>query len=122
MGRSSMPPEVRETVMSRNGGRCEPQVSPHCAKYASEWHHRKMRSQLGPDTIPNGLAVCPACHRYIHRHPEESYDKGYLVRSHYDEDSVPVLLPTRFFGRRWQILTPTGDYTPTAPPPERSPK
>lgn len=39
-----------------------------------------MRSQGGLGTFENGLDVCANCHSYIHEHPQEAYEQGWLVR------------------------------------------
>jgi HNH endonuclease len=54
-----------------DGCRWHPQPTPH---------HRKRRSQGGPNTLRNLLAVCSYCHGWIHQHPAESYDRGLLIR------------------------------------------
>jgi hypothetical protein len=43
-------------------------------------HHRLRRTQGGGNDLFNLLWVCPPCHDWIHDHPEESYEKGYMVR------------------------------------------
>lgn len=51
-----------------------------CVGRAAHVHHRRLRSQGGGDEPSNLLAVCPPCHRYIHDHPAESYERGWLLR------------------------------------------
>lgn len=43
-------------------------------------HHRKRRSQGGPNTMENLLAVCSYCHDKIHANPKWAYDKGLMIR------------------------------------------
>lgn len=46
-----------------------------------EAHHRLMRSQGGPDTLENLVAVCRTHHAEIHAHPARSYELGLLIPS-----------------------------------------
>lgn len=68
----------RDEVMERCYGVCE---FPGCAHRADHVHHRKLRSQGGPDTAENCMALCFTHHDYIHAHPAESYDRGWLLHS-----------------------------------------
>lgn len=52
-----------------------------CTFTATEAHHRKLRSQGGSNDPVNGLAVCAPCHRYIHDHPQEAYERGWMLRA-----------------------------------------
>lgn len=72
-----IPEHVATAVRRRSGWECE---RAGCFSKASHLHHRLMRSQGGAHTVENLLHVCPPCHRYIHDHPEESYEKGWLIR------------------------------------------
>lgn len=74
------PQEVKDAVWRRSGGMCEAKASPECRKYAGQLHHRRMRSQGGPDTVENALHVCTPCHGYIHDNPQQSYEAGWLIR------------------------------------------
>jgi 5-methylcytosine-specific restriction endonuclease McrA len=77
--RSKIPDDVRQAVEHRAGFRCE--VSgPHCTGGGDHLHHRLMRSQGGGHTTDNLLLACATDHRYIHSHPEESYQRGWLRR------------------------------------------
>lgn len=68
---------AREVVYERSSGRCEV-----CGQArASEWQHRKNRSQGGRWEAANGLHVCRLCHAYIHANPNEATDEGWTVRS-----------------------------------------
>ncbi|APT93753.1 hypothetical protein CPHO_08470 [Corynebacterium phocae] len=102
-----MPTQVYEAVMIRNEGRCEAGLK-CCTGLAQEWHHRQRRQQ-GNDTIPNGAALCSACHRYITDHsPREGRDLGLIVHSHHPN---PAEVPMSVRGR-WVILTEDGSYEP----------
>lgn len=74
------PQEVKDAVWRRSGGMCEAGVAEGCRKYAAHIHHRLMRSQGGPDTLANAWHLCSVCHAYIHDHPQESYEAGWLIR------------------------------------------
>lgn len=58
-----MPGEARgrKLVYGRSGGVCE---ICGCAR-ATEWHHRKNRSQGGTWAASNGLHVCHLCHSRV---------------------------------------------------------
>ena len=51
-----------------------------CGARSVHLHHRKRRSQGGPDTADNLLAVCLDCHERIHANPADSYASGLLIR------------------------------------------
>ncbi|WP_051393065.1 hypothetical protein [Glycomyces arizonensis] len=81
---------ARQLVRERSGGVCEV-----CgAARATNYQHRKNRSQGGPWSAANGLDVCGSgttgCHGYIHAHPDEACLKGWSVRSWDDEHAIPV--------------------------------
>ena len=68
-------------------GACEA-VTGVCTGRSHEVHHRLMKSQGGHRTdYRNLLAVCWPCHRWIHAHPAESYDKGWLLHR-YSEGAI----------------------------------
>jgi hypothetical protein len=75
-----IPPKVREAVTERSRGYCEA-ATPACKGTGQHLHHRKLRSQGGSNAEDNLLHVCFRCHSYIHDHPAESYDAGWLFRS-----------------------------------------
>jgi 5-methylcytosine-specific restriction endonuclease McrA len=66
--------EIRPLVQARANGICE---VCHFAPLA-HIHHKLRRSQGGGNELSNLLGVCLDCHDFIHRHPEQSYMKGYL--------------------------------------------
>lgn len=72
--------QVTPLVMARARYHCEVELAG--CKYFPEKtpHHRKRRSQGGPNTMANLLAVCSGCHRWIHAHPEAAYEQGLLIR------------------------------------------
>lgn len=44
-------------------------------------HHRFRRSAGGRDVAFHMVSVHPLCHAYIHDHPREAQERGFLVRS-----------------------------------------
>lgn len=82
---------VRAEVASRSGGLCEIGLEGICRVKADCFHHRLMRSQGGADTAENLLHLCnPGCHAYVHVNPEESYERGWLLRS--TDDLTPYVI------------------------------
>jgi hypothetical protein len=76
--RAKKTPGVRAIVRRRSQGVCE-----RCrAAEATQFHHRKMRSQGGPDTEINLAHLCWSCHHWAHHAGEEAYESGWLVRSY----------------------------------------
>jgi hypothetical protein len=79
---------ARELVYARSGGLCE-----RCGlAYATEWHHRRARSQRGPWEPSNGLHLCSSCHGEITETRTEYYVQGWLVHSWADWAETPVTL------------------------------
>jgi len=77
---------ARLLVRQRSGGVCE-----RCGSAkATEWHHRRNRSQGGPWSASNGLDLCSQDHRWITEHPDEACAKGLSVKSWDDETTIPV--------------------------------
>lgn len=54
--------------------------SGECVDVASEVHHRRGRNGLLLVDVRHWLAVCPACHAWIHAHPAEARAKGWLAQ------------------------------------------
>lgn len=78
----------RALVARRSGGLCELGLEGICRVKADCFHHRLMRAHDGPDTVENLMHLCNAgCHAYVHANPEESYLRGWLIRS---TSPVPV--------------------------------
>lgn len=80
--RTSIPKTIRDRVRLRSRGRCEFVWvdGNRCDHNAEVCHHRLMRSAGGQHTVENLLDVCHKHHRYIHSHPELSYEQGWLLR------------------------------------------
>jgi len=80
--KTSIPKGVRDAVNRRSGGVCEFVWvdGKRCEDRSEANHHRLMRSAGGKHTEENLLDVCNHHHRYIHGHPNLSYDQGWLIR------------------------------------------
>lgn len=103
----------RAAVFTRSGGDCERCGTTH----AGHWHHRKTRGRGGTWSPANGLQLCHSCHDWVHRHPEQSCEQGFLVRTEADPATTPVLLHARRRApRRWVLLDTTGGRKDTARP------
>ena len=83
---------VSQEILYRSRLNCEVRLE-GCEGRGRHLHHRKLRSQGGPDTVENGLHVCTPCHHAIHTDPDvEPYDRGLLVHSWADPVDIPVTL------------------------------
>jgi len=51
---------------------------PGCTLNATEIHHKALRGKNYLN-IETWLPACSNCHKYIHDHPKESYEKGLLI-------------------------------------------
>jgi hypothetical protein len=70
---------ARTIVMETANGMCEA-VTNRCMGPAGQVHHRRGRDGELVDDLDNLLAVCYACHDYIHSHPHESYERGWMIK------------------------------------------
>lgn len=75
---SDFPPEARERTRERSNGWCEAAATPNCLKRAGHLHHILPRGRGGRGTLDNALDVCASCHDYIHAHPREARERGWL--------------------------------------------
>lgn len=90
----------RRLVYARSTGLCE-----RCGReWATDWHHRKNRTQGGLWCPSNGLHLGRACHDDIGRHPAVSYVAGFLVREH----AIPANQPVRLALHGWALLNTDG--------------
>lgn len=71
--------DERVAIERRSDGKCEART-PHCTDKARIIHHRLLKRHGGRGDRGNGLHCCTACHLFIHMHPEESYEKGWMIR------------------------------------------
>jgi 5-methylcytosine-specific restriction endonuclease McrA len=74
--------EVKLAVFARAKYRCEIGLEGCTVGITSTPHHRKRRTQGGPNTMANLLACCEPCHTKVHKNPEFSYARGLLIRRH----------------------------------------
>jgi len=50
-----------------------------CGEEASEIHHKNGRNGDRLNDITFFMAICRGCHNYVHEHPKESRELGYLI-------------------------------------------
>jgi hypothetical protein len=70
--------------------------------------HHRMRKQDGGDRLCNLVALHDACHKYVHEHPLEAKDRGFIVPPGGD---LPTVILTRVpivVGSRSYWLTDDG--------------
>lgn len=73
---------VRKLILNRDDGRCV-----RCGREAEHIHHRKLKGSGGTsdDNLKYGfenlISLCFKCHSWVHAHPADSYNAGYLVHS-----------------------------------------
>lgn len=83
--------QVRKNILSRDEGKCR-----KCSRPATDVHHRQVKGMGGTSDprreygAANLVSLCRACHNYIHAHPAESYEMGWLVHSWQDPEDIPV--------------------------------
>ncbi|TDW30993.1 hypothetical protein EDD25_2781 [Cryobacterium psychrophilum] len=76
-------------------------------------HHRQRR-QVGGHSLPQLVLLCGSgttgCHGWVHAHPQQSREHGYIVRTHVpDPATIPVLIgAVRQSGNYWALLTDLG--------------
>jgi hypothetical protein len=99
--------------MERDQGRCFRCGAPLTAGWPGySCHHRQSRS-VGPDTLDNRIMLCgsgtsPHCHQYVHAHPAESRDNGWIVSRHLRSDQISGV-PVKHWQLGWVYLTETGE-------------
>lgn len=88
---------ARAIVRERSGGNCETQIKGQCLGRATNYQHRKNKSQCSKAELwlsSNGLHVCgtgtTGCHGYIHANPAKSYSYGWSCRQALDPRQMPV--------------------------------
>jgi HNH endonuclease len=83
-------------------GKCE-----RCGHwYATEAHHRWLRSQGGPDIASNLAALCRDCHNWCHANPAAAHKDGWMLVAGDKPSEVPVTLA----GGLRALLTDEGGY------------
>lgn len=107
---------IRPALEARADGRCEVTGLPFTGP--AHAHHRKRRGGPELDVLSNLLLVAPQSHLAaydgsIHAEPARSRMFGWILRSHQDPASTPVL----YRGER-VLLADDGAVTPTEGLPE----
>lgn len=100
--------DLRDAVYQRADGRCE--LCGERLQPGWEWHHRKRRSQGGPDHVSNGVALHSRCHSRVHGHVAWAESTGFLLRSH----ETPGRRRLALHGKTWVRLTAQGMYEEAA--------
>jgi HNH endonuclease len=93
-----MQAELRTLVWDRARGRCD-MCGQGLARNRWECHHRKLRSQGGPDEPHNLIALHARCHEQAHRNRDWARAHGYIVHPSADPATTPVWR----HGQRWQL-------------------
>ena len=73
--------EARLVVADRCQGRCEGRTVV-CTGNAEAVHHLLRRSQGGKHNAENLMALCTACHNWVHANPLAAVEKGLLLKPH----------------------------------------
>lgn len=96
-------------LFTRCHGRCE--VCDRLLLGNADRHHRQRR-EVGGDRLANLVLLHPECHTWVHAHPAEAREKGWIVSAYADDLlSVPVLS----LGQ-WWLLDDEGNRTLTPDP------
>lgn len=98
---------IRPLVDARSDGHCDRCGQPlpvlDDGSHLFALHHRQARTQGGSDSPENALIVHARCHAWIHSHPIEAKDSGWIVPRGQDPAIAPVLI-----AGRWSLLDSTG--------------
>lgn len=106
---------ARPIARDRFGGWCEIQ-SPWCQGRGREFSHRRAAGQGGLWVAENGLWSCghgnlDGCHGWVHQHPENARENGWIVLSSAEPAAVRTLIHTANYGRAWVLLDRRGGVT-----------
>jgi hypothetical protein len=86
---------TRRVVNLRSGGDEKAGLCERCGKHGTTIHHRKKRSQGGPWSSANCVALCghgtAGCHGWVEANPLAAHVEGFYVRSYEDETTRQVL-------------------------------
>lgn len=113
-GESAAEATGRRVVKKRSKGICEIQILDVCVVDATEWHHRRNRSQQGLWLPGNGLHLCWRCHEAVTntRGNRARYEHfGWVVPSWRD----PLLVKVWYRQARWVWLDNDGGPPQDAP-------
>ena len=87
--------EANHQLLARAGSACERCGNPLTGENLSR-HHRQRRRD-GGDRLTNLLLLCGSgstgCHGWVHAHPEEAREQGWIVPSWANPATTPVRLP-----------------------------
>lgn len=97
--------EGNAVLYARSGGCCEMCGKP--LNGSAERAHR-VRRRDGGDRLSNLLLLHPACHAWTHAHPLQSNARGYILPTHADPATTPVL----WRGTELVLLDDDGGRTP----------
>lgn len=105
MSKTDLTRAERMAVLERDGFRCV-----RCGRsiYGCMYsiHHRRMRSHAwsGLNKPENLITLCGSgttgCHGWVHAHPAEAYETGYLVHAYDYPENIPL---NDYTGRRKQL-------------------
>ncbi|ANZ35321.1 hypothetical protein BBK82_03700 [Lentzea guizhouensis] len=103
---------ARPLARGRLDGWCEVQ-SPWCQRRGREFSHRRHASQGGLWVAENGLWACghgnlDGCHGWIHQHPDDAKDNGWIVPWPNDPATVSTLIHTANYGHARVFLDRSG--------------
>lgn len=100
---------ARLLIWARSAGTCE-RCGRHVRQAGFHAHHRRLRSQGGPDCPSNLACLCTSCHSHIHHNVAEAHRHGWIVPSHSDYRVTLMTVHSR--GR--VLLTTNGHYDHSA--------
>jgi 5-methylcytosine-specific restriction endonuclease McrA len=76
--KGTIPLQTRLALQQRAHHRCERCKVPDRVR-ACQAHHRRLRSQGGPDTLENLSYLCWRCHGHVHDNRAESVAAGWII-------------------------------------------
>lgn len=105
-----VPTANRQVIMGRAFGRCERCLQ---ATLAGDPHHRRVRGMGGskaPDRHdPSNLVwVCRPCHDWIHAHPKEAGESGFIIPR--SSGNHPLEVPITDLTGQVRFLDNEGQY------------
>jgi 5-methylcytosine-specific restriction endonuclease McrA len=87
--------QIVDTVKERAGDFCE--VCGKGAEISMAFHHRKLKSRGGKDSVANVIRIHHKCHnlstKSIHLNPDASEQKGWIVGSWQEPHEAPFHRP-----------------------------
>lgn len=103
---TSIPAASRRQVEGRDAQRC---VRCGIPTITGHWHHRRSRSVRDEHQhcACNGVYLCGACHKWVHEHPFEAREMGWIVSRAFLPFEQPVF--NQSFG--WLMLACDGSRT-----------